>query len=515
MIRRLLATTALASIIATGAFAQATTAPASDTPAAAPVATDTASPAASNTPMASDSTYLQKIGTDEYLASDLAGLTVYQSAAADAESAGKIDNFLVGADGKIAAAIISTSGLDDDKTVAVPFDKLTWSMGEDNEPRAVLTATREELTAAPEFVENTATQAADAGAAAPVTGAAPAGDATVAATTPAAPAAAPMATTENQPVQSAAAMGDSAYPATVAGDQYLTQDIIGSNIYSGPGDDAEKIGSVNDLVLAKNGGVVAAVVGVGGFLGIGEKNVGVPFAELQMSKDDGSEPRTVLAATKDQLTAAPAFETDADEVADNSATAPAATETTSTAAAPVAPTDTTMAAAPAAGTDASSTASTGGATDRASMTPVTGPELTADKLKGTTVYGPNDESIGEVGDIALSQDGQVDAVIVDVGGFLGIGQKQVAVAMDNLQFMKDSGGSMYLYTQFTQDQLKNAPEYNSDTYAENRDQMRIQPGAELPASTPAGTTTTPAANDTMAPAAGTDTPATGTAAPAQ
>ena len=141
------------------------------------------------------------------------------------------------------------------------------------------------------------------------------------------------------------------------------------------------------------------------------------------------------------------------------------------------------------------------------MTPVTGPELTADKLKGTTVYGPNDESIGEVGDLALSQDGKVDAVIVDVGGFLGIGEKQVAVAMDNLQFMKDSGGSMYLYTQFTQDQLKNAPEYNSDTYAENRDQQRIAPDAKLPASAPADATTAPAATDTTAPATGTAAPA--------
>jgi len=71
--------------------------------------------------------------------------------------------------------------------------------------------------------------------------------------------------------------------------------------------------------------------------------------------------------------------------------------------------------------------------------------------------------------------------------------------MDNLQFMKDSGGSMYLYTQFTQDQLKNAPEYNSDTYAANRDQMRIAPDATLPGTATEGMT--------PAPATGTTTPA--------
>jgi len=502
MIRKLFATTALASIIATSAFAQATT-PGQNTPAATEGAMSSGSAA---TPMASDSAYLQQIGTDEYLASDLTGLTVYASSAADAASAGKIDNFLVGNDGKIAAAIVSTSGLEDDKTVAIPFEKITWSMGDNNAPRAVLTATAEDLAAAPAFVESTATTAAATGASAPMTATTPtdttagAAATTGAAATDGAMATAPAATTAAAPVQTAAAMGDTTYPATVAGDQYLTQDLIGSTIYSGPGNDAEKVGSVNDLVLKKTGDVAAAVVGVGGFLGIGEKNVGVPFAELQLSKVDGDETRAVLAATKDQLKAAPGFEADATNVAANSTAT--STENSGMAAAPMGATTATgttaatTAAVPAAGTDTSSTASTGGATDRASMTPVTGAELTADKLKGTTVYGPNDESIGEVGDIALSQSGEVDAVIVDVGGFLGIGEKQVAVAMDNLQFMKDSGGSMYLYTQFTQDQLKNAPEYNSDTYAANRDQMRIAPDATLPATSTDGMTPAPAAGTT-------------------
>ena len=112
-----------------------------------------------------------------------------------------------------------------------------------------------------------------------------------------------------------------------------------------------------------------------------------------------------------------------------------------------------------------------------SVAPVAGADLTADNLIGTTVYGPDDSSIGSVGDIALTPEGQVDAVIVDVGGFLGIGAKPVAVAMDNLQFMRDSGGSMYLSTAFTQEQLEAAPEYDRDSYADNRDSMRIESGA--------------------------------------
>ncbi|BDA85893.1 photosystem reaction center subunit H [Aureimonas sp. SA4125] len=545
MIRKLLTTTALASVIASAAFAQATT-PAAETPAAttAAPATDTMAPAATDAAPAADTAatggsiaYMQSLSTGEHLASVLTGADVYQNDSADAESAGKIDNFLVSNDGKIVAAIIDTAGLDDDKSVAVPIDKLTWKMAENgDEPRAILAASRDELVAAPVF---TALTAAEAAATAPAAGTGAATGAPAATTTaPAmgtdtaamAPAAgtdaattAPMATAD---ATQSSAMGDGTYAATVGNDQFLSEDLIGENVYSGAGDDADSIGSVNDLVMADNGDIKGVVVGVGGFLGIGEKNVGVPFANLQLTKVDGDETRAIVESTKDQLTAAPSFNADAAEVAGNAgatadttttaantgaagtatgmaadtAAAPAASDTaantaTGSAMTPAAPATNMAATGTAPATD--TTASTGGASDRSAMTPVTGPELTAESLVGTTVYGPNDESIGEVGDIALSAAGTVDAIIVDVGGFLGIGQKPVAVAMDNLQFMKDSGGSMYLYTQFTQDELTSAPEYNSSTYAENRDQMRIGAGGQIPQETGAST-------DMPAPATGTD-----------
>ena len=536
MIRKLLTTTALASVIATAAFAQTATtteAPAAATTTApadssmAPAATTTA-PAedAMATTTADSGDYVRTLAAGEYLASNLTGQKLYQSDAADAESAGEIDNFLVNNDGKVVAAIVDTAGLDESKVVAVPIDKISWAVTEaGDEPRGVLTATRDELVAAPAFTRDTAIDAAQttpaAGtnmAATPATGDAMSTD-TAAATAPA-------ETPDAKPMQSAD-MGNGAYPATVGNDQFLSQKLIGESVYSGPGTDAESIGSVNDLVLADSGQVKAAVIGVGGFLGIGEKNVGVPFANLQMTKNDSGEPRAVLAATKDQLKAAPDFNEDpadvatadsggmsttpatGDMAANNSmaTTAPesnmAATAPTDTATAPAAPANDMAATTTAPASDV--TASTGG--DRAGMTPVQGPELTAEKLIGTTVYGPNDGNIGEVGDIALNAEGNVDAIIVDVGGFLGIGEKPVAVAMDNLQFMKDSGGSMYLYTQFTQEELENVPEYNSSTYAENRDQMRIGADGKLPAAT-----------DKMAPASDSNAmapKADGTAQPAQ
>ncbi|TRL35039.1 PRC-barrel domain-containing protein [Rhizobium straminoryzae] len=54
-------------------------------------------------------------------------------------------------------------------------------------------------------------------------------------------------------------------------------------------------------------------------------------------------------------------------------------------------------------------------------------------LQGKAVYGANGENIGDISDVLVSQDGSVNAVIIGVGGFLGIGQKDVAVQMNALQ----------------------------------------------------------------------------------
>jgi hypothetical protein len=63
---------------------------------------------------------------------------------------------------------------------------------------------------------------------------------------------------------------------------------------------------VNDLVVAPDGSVQAAVIGVGGFLGIGEKNVALDFKSLQFARtDDG--PKVMIRMSKAELQNAPDF----------------------------------------------------------------------------------------------------------------------------------------------------------------------------------------------------------------
>ena len=113
------------------------------------------------------------------------------------------------------------------------------------------------------------------------------------------------------------------------------------------------------------------------------------------------------------------------------------------------------------------------------LAPMLASELSVEDLLGAKVLGPDETVIGSVGDIALNDQGQVDAIIVDVGGFLGIGAKPVAVAMDNLQFMSDAAGRPTLTTLFTRDQLRAAPEYKKDEDA------TVQNGAQPSASSAA------------------------------
>ncbi|WMT85875.1 PRC-barrel domain-containing protein [Pelagibacterium sp. 26DY04] len=358
-------------------------------------------------------------------------------------------------------------------------------------------------------------------------------------------------------------------------DGWLATEIIGETIYNSTGDDAEAIGDVNDFVLDQNGEIGAVVVGVGGFLGIGQKNVAINWDELELAQDMDGNNRLVAAMTREQLEAAaefnreewlasesnnadaaapagdamapaapagdamapaapagdamapaapagdamaPAEEAPADDAAateEAPADDAAATEEApadDAAAAEEAPADDAIATEEAPADDAADAAAAGAAggaaagaaaaaateeapaddaaateeapaddaaateeapADDAAAAPamdfdsfeqVAAADISADELTGTAVYGAGDEEIGSIGDILLSEDGQVEAVIIDFGGFLGIGTKPVAVSFDNLSFLRDENGGLLLRTSLTAEQLEAAPEYNEEAY---------------------------------------------------
>jgi hypothetical protein len=80
---------------------------------------------------------------------------------------------------------------------------------------------------------------------------------------------------------------------------------------------------------------------------------------------------------------------------------------------------------------------------------------------GQSLYNTSDENLGDINDILIGSDGQIKAVIVGVGGFLGIGEKAVAVNFAAIEPRSGEDGDVSLYLNATQEQLEAAPEFKT------------------------------------------------------
>jgi sporulation protein YlmC with PRC-barrel domain len=80
------------------------------------------------------------------------------------------------------------------------------------------------------------------------------------------------------------------------------------------------------------------------------------------------------------------------------------------------------------------------------------------------VYDPSDQKIGEIKDVLITKDGKVGAFIVAVGGFVGMGEKDVAVPFEDIKGTKKND-KWYLTMQANKDELKNAPGLKYDRSA--------------------------------------------------
>jgi sporulation protein YlmC with PRC-barrel domain len=264
--------------------------------------------------------------------------------------------------------------------------------------------------------------------------------------------------------------------------------------------DWQDAGEISDVIMSMNGDTEAVLVDFGGFLGIGEKTVALNIKDLTMVPDSNSSDDyfIVFQGSKAELDSAPAFDpamvfsTDT-AAADGTAAAPAdstvAPAPADTAMAPadstmapadstmapadstmapadstMAPADSTMApadstaaapvdpAAPAADATAEATADT---TDMSAGAAVDFSMMKEEDLIGKRVYGKADEDVGEISAVSMDASGKITGAIVDVGGFLGIGEKKVALGADQLTVMKEaSGDGTYLHVNATEDELK-------------------------------------------------------------
>lgn len=108
-------------------------------------------------------------------------------------------------------------------------------------------------------------------------------------------------------------------------------------------------------------------------------------------------------------------------------------------------------------TSASSTADASSAKIVSTQSP---DQWLASKFKGTDVVGTDDKKIGDVSDILFDKDGKIEAFVVSVGGFLGVGSKDVALAPTAFEVIKGSNGSAdKLKLAMNKDELKQAQNF--------------------------------------------------------
>ena len=119
------------------------------------------------------------------------------------------------------------------------------------------------------------------------------------------------------------------------------------------------------------------------------------------------------------------------------------------------------------------------------------------KFKGTDVLGPDNAHIGDVTDLLFDKNGKVEGVIVGVGGFLGIGEKNVAIEMGAFQVVPpeinsstasrgDDPSNIKLKVSWTKEQLKQAADFQYYKPAATTGQRdRVVPPATRAPATPA------------------------------
>lgn len=228
-------------------------------------------------------------------------------------------------------------------------------------------------------------------------------------------------------------------------------EVIGMRVYASEADiegetvtmdgqtEWDDIGEINEILLTRSGEVQSVIVGVGGFLGLGEKDVSVAMDQLQFVTEEGEIENyfIVINASTVGLEEAPAYEStrmdapmtgDADTMETDMETADSIFATPMN--------------------------------ERDNYNTVSSDDLNTEDLTGARVYDSNDADIGEVSEILVTEDGKLDRAIVDVGGFIGIGEKPIAVTMDELQILReDDGDDIRLYIDATQEALEARPEY--------------------------------------------------------
>jgi len=213
--------------------------------------------------------------------------------------------------------------------------------------------------------------------------------------------------------------------------------LIGENVYDA---NNNKVGEIESVIVNPSGKVTSVVLDVSGWLE-SEKRISVPWKDLKANADG----KITSSLTKEnaKATADYAYQDKANRgkvlnesgqiYATNETAEPSAANTTNTSNAD------TKVSSPALNADGS---------------------FNASKVVGLSVVNSNNDSVGKIGEVLLDDSGKVSGVIVDVGGFLGIGTHPVKLAWKDIKLVNQDG-SLAAVVNMDKNALKQMPEYKA------------------------------------------------------
>ena len=225
---------------------------------------------------------------------------------------------------------------------------------------------------------------------------------------------------------------------TVSGD---TRKLIGRNVQNAQND---TIGEIKSVYIGPDGKVDSLIVGVGGILGMGEREVRLAWSDLRVS--DNNE-KVVLNITKDELKAKPEYKY---------SNAGWRGQVFSEKGPWTAGDPNRIAREHAASERMSADRNTVSTTSTVDFN-VYG-EISGNAFIGTNVRNQSNEIVGKVEDVYIDDRGAIKTVVVAVGGFLGMATKDVAVRWSDIGRSRD-GKSLVLITNWTKESLTAMPEY--------------------------------------------------------
>lgn len=215
----------------------------------------------------------------------------------------------------------------------------------------------------------------------------------------------------------------------------------------------ENIGNIKDIVMTKDGEVRGILIDVGGFLGLGARTVMVDISELYFVTDETAPEElsdffVVAAMSQDRLEALPEWN---DEQLTIGYEAQAYGDASA---------GRNMGMQDHGNSMTGQTATTGAAPAMNGYSEMAEQDRTAENLLGADVYGGDGDNIGSVDDVVMSDDGTMTHLILDIGGFLGLGSHTIALEAGAVDIMwHDADGDVRVDAPMTQEQLENLPEY--------------------------------------------------------